>query len=94
MNDVISLDEDDFKGVLVLGDVFFNEKDMEAFFDLVKNDLRHYIVLANLEGSINFLTNYNSKKSVHLKLREFEKSEIPKNLFFSLVKNHVTDFGF
>ena len=35
MNDVISLDEDDFKGVLVLGDVFLMKK-IWRLFDLVK----------------------------------------------------------
>lgn len=94
INDSIFLQEDqNMKEILVLGDVFFKKEDQHYFFDLIKNKLKNYLVLANLEGSIAFSNKNKSKKSVLLELPKFKISEIPQNLIFSLVNNHVTDFG-
>jgi hypothetical protein len=82
------------KKIIIIGDVFFsNEKDKLIFFNKIKNQFNNYLVVANLEGSIKFNFNKLEKKAVHMSLPKFEKNEIPDNLIFSLVNNHVTDFG-
>ena len=80
-------------GLLFIGDVFFTEKDSVFFFKKVKNELKDYVVLANLEGSIDFSMGSHTRKAVRLALPVFKKEDIPENLFFSMVNNHVTDFG-
>lgn len=87
------ISEEDIGGILVLGDVFFTKEDQNEFFDLVRNDLKNFIVLANLEGSIKFSNSKKKNKSVYLKLPQFSLEDIPNNLIFSMVNNHVTDFG-
>lgn len=80
--------------ILILGDVFFsNNNDKLVFFNKVKNQFYDYLVIANLEGSIKFDCNNSQNKAVHMSLPKFNTHEIPDNLFFSLVNNHVTDFG-
>lgn len=81
------------KGLLFIGDVFFTEQDSSLFFDKVKEELKDYLVIANLEGSIDFSMNSYAKKAVRLPLHMFNINEMPENLIFSLVNNHVTDFG-
>lgn len=80
--------------IMIIGDVFFsNEEDKLNLFNRIKNYLNNYLVIANLEGSIKFSSSYSKKKAVHLSLSKFKQNEIPDNLIFSLVNNHVTDFG-
>ena len=81
------------KSLLLVGDVFFTKRDSKLFFKKVKEELADYIVLANLEGSIDFNNRKDTKKAVKLQLPFFKKEDIPENLIFSLVNNHVTDFG-
>lgn len=81
------------KNILLLGDVFFSKKDMKSFFYRIANEFKDYIVIANLEGSIKFNSVSLTDKSVHLSLPKINKNEIPENLIFSCVNNHVTDFG-
>lgn len=92
MNTDISDSKNIQKSILILGDVFFVNNDIKRFIDLIKNELKDYVVLANLEGSIN-LVNNNSKKSVPLSLPKFNPNDLPSNLYFSVVNNHTTDFG-
>jgi len=80
-------------GLLFIGDVFFTEEDSVLFFKKVKKELKDYVVLANLEGSIDFSMGSYTKKAVRLALPVFKKEDIPENLIFSMVNNHVTDFG-
>jgi len=80
--------------IIVVGDVFFsNHKDRSFFFNKIKKNFHDYLVIANLEGSIKFDNSKLTKKAVHMPISRFEKNEIPDNLIFSLVNNHVTDFG-
>ena len=81
------------KSLLLVGDVYFSSKDLDAFFDTVKTDLKDFLVIANLEGAINLGSNKKISKAVRLSLPKFKKEKIPDNLYFSLVNNHVTDFG-
>jgi poly-gamma-glutamate capsule biosynthesis protein CapA/YwtB (metallophosphatase superfamily) len=82
------------KKILILGDVYFSDSDQYIFFDKVKNELKDYYVLANLEGSIKFNELPERNKAIHLSVPKFKKNEIPKNLLFSLVNNHITDYGY
>ena len=79
--------------ILIIGDVFLSEKDILLFFKKVRDDLKDYLILANLEGSIDFGKNTHTKKAVRLALPALKKEAIPANLIFSMVNNHVTDFG-
>lgn len=79
--------------LLIVGDVFFSHSDIDVFFNKLKFDLKDYVVLANLEGSINFGSRSQARKAVRLALPRFEKEHIPENLMFAMVNNHVTDFG-
>lgn len=82
------------KKIMIIGDVFFsNKKDMLIFFNKIKKKFNNYLVIANLEGSIKYNHNNLETKAVHMSLPKFNKNEIPDNLVFSLVNNHVTDFG-
>ena len=92
MNSHISNSNSNDKKILIVGDVFFKENDTQRLIDKVRNELNDYIVLANLEGSINLLKN-KSKKSIPLSLPNFNPDDMPSNLYFSIVNNHVTDFG-
>lgn len=78
---------------LILGDVFFSPSDQNNFFKKIRTNFPDYLVIANLEGSINFDSDLIVKKSVSLTLPKFKKTDIPANLFFSIVNNHITDFG-
>ena len=79
--------------IMIVGDVFFSKDDQLTFFDRITNDFKDCLILANLEGAIDFNSNTLADKSVHLSLPQFSKKEIPKNLIFSFVNNHSTDFG-
>lgn len=79
--------------IIIVGDVFFSKKNKLSFFNSINKNLKEYIVIANLEGSVNFKNEKSTNKAIYLSLQHFKKSEIPKNLIFSLVNNHVTDFG-
>lgn len=80
--------------IIILGDVFFsNNNDKLVFFNKIKNQFTDCLVIANLEGSIKFEYDNSKNKAVHMSLPKFNPQEIPDNLFFSLVNNHVTDFG-
>ena len=81
------------KRVLIVGDVFLSEKDIFLFFKKVRDELKDYLVLANLEGSIDFGVSTHTEKAVKLALPAFKNEDIPQNLIFSMVNNHVTDFG-
>lgn len=79
--------------IIIVGDVFFSKNNKSIFFKSIVENLKEYIVIANLEGSINFKKKELVNKAVNLSIPYFKKSEIPKNLIFSLVNNHITDFG-
>lgn len=81
------------KPLLLVGDVFFTESDVAKLFQTVRHDLKDFVVLANLEGSLELDGSAGRKKAVRLGLAGFDKSALPDNLIFSLVNNHVTDFG-
>ena len=81
MNSHISNSNSNDKKILIVGDVFFKENDTQRLIDKVRNELNDYIVLANLEGSINLLKN-KSKKSIPLSLPNFNPDDMPSNLYF------------
>ena len=91
MNSHISNSNSNDKKILIVGDVFFKENDTQRLIDKARNELNDYIVLANLEGSINLLK--ISLKSIPLSLPNFNPDDMPSNLYFSIVNNHVTDFA-
>ena len=92
MNSNISDINNNLENILVIGDVFFVQNDIQKLINLVRNELKDFTVLANLEGSINFANN-KSKKLMSLSLPMFDPNDMPQNLYFSVVNNHVTDYG-
>ena len=66
---------------------------MTEFFDTIKTTFSEYLVIANLEGSQRTKRAPPAKKAVRLELAKFTQADMPDNLLFSLVNNHVTDFG-
>ena len=79
--------------LLFVGDVFFTKSDVETLFKTVTHDLKDYLVVANLEGAFELTGGSARKKAVRLALAKIDRAAIPGNLIFSLVNNHVTDFG-
>lgn len=80
--------------IIIIGDTFFsNDKDKSIFFEKINKNFNDYLVIANLEGSIKLNNIKPSRKAMHISLPAFKQHEIPDNLIFSLVNNHVTDFG-